>query len=114
MGRIQAEVRRPSGDVWFDGSLGAHAQGAYEGLLEAYRPVGYEQLLPPFRDPLGAGRVTGLYTGILGFVVNSDALKEKGLPVLSRWQDLLDPRYRVPVANACPTWSPLGLITEEL
>ncbi|MEE8057130.1 MAG: ABC transporter substrate-binding protein [Pseudomonadales bacterium] len=105
LARIQSEAPQPRGDVWFCGSLGAHAQGAYEGLLEPYRPTAYELLSPQFRDPLGANRVTGLYTGILGLLVNVDYLKKKSLPVPSSWEDLTEPRYRGMISIRTPLTS---------
>ncbi|WDE08056.1 extracellular solute-binding protein [Thalassomonas viridans] len=92
--KIEAEAYMPLGDVWFGGSLGAHAQGSYQGLIQAYRPRDFEQLTAKFSDPLGDNRVTGIYTGILGFVIRTDLLAEKKLPIPTGWQDLLKEEYR--------------------
>ncbi|MDE1462047.1 ABC transporter substrate-binding protein [Spartinivicinus poritis] len=93
LARITGERLNPKADVWIGGSLGAHAQAAFNGLTEPYRPNNFDELDPGFRDPLGNNRVTGLYTGVLGFIVNYDVLKEKQLPTPDSWQSLLESQY---------------------
>ena len=102
LARIQGEQAHPRADVWVGGSLGAHAQAAFSGLTQPYRPKNYSELDPEFRDPLGNNRVTGLYTGVLGFIVNYDVLKAKQLPPPDSWQSLTESRYHHLVGMKSP------------
>ncbi|WP_027708772.1 ABC transporter substrate-binding protein [Zooshikella ganghwensis] len=93
LARLEGERDQPKGDVWIGGSIGAHAQAAYEGLIQPYRPTNFDELDPTFRNPLGNNSVTGLYTGVLGFIVNNDILKANNLPVPHSWQSLVESKY---------------------
>ncbi|MGI0118675.1 ABC transporter substrate-binding protein [Zooshikella sp. RANM57] len=102
LARLEGERDHPKADVWIGGSIGAHAQAAYSSLLQCYRPNNYEELDPEFRNPLGNNCVTGLYTGVLGFIVNKDILKENKLPVPRTWQSLLESQYHGLVGMKSP------------
>ena len=103
--RLKYEKKRPKADVWFGGSMGAHAQGAFEGLVSAYKPAGASQLNRKFSNPLGDQRVTGLYAGILCLVGNTHLLEQKGIRIPQSWQDLTDPVYKGLIGLKKPTIS---------
>lgn len=103
--RLRHEAESPKADVWLGGSVFSHAQGAYQGLTQAFQPTTYGELLPRFRDPLGASRVTGLYVGVLGLVVNTDYLKANGVALPKSWHDLISPDYRGMIGMKSPVIS---------
>lgn len=107
--RLRAEKDAPWGDVWWGGTLDPHAIAAFEGLTEPYCPSGYHQIDPRFRDALGECQVIGVYVGILGFAVNTTMLQEKGLPIPTGWEDLLDPDYKGLIGMANPNTSGTAL-----
>ncbi len=90
--KIEEENGNPSADVWFGGTTDPYNVCASEGLLEAY-------------DAMNASHITkdayknadnlwfGIYTGILGFMVNTDELSRMGLEAPKDWADLLKPEY---------------------
>ena len=90
--KIEEENGNPSADVWFGGTTDPYNVCASEGLLEAY-------------DAMNASHITksayknadnlwfGIYTGILGFMVNTDELGRLGLEAPKDWTDLLKPEY---------------------
>ena len=91
--KIEEENGNPSADVWFGGTTDPYNVVAAEGLLEAY-------------DAENASHITkdvykhadnmwyGIYTGILGFMVNTDELDRMGLEAPQDWPDLLKEEYK--------------------
>ena len=91
--KIEEENGNPSADVWFGGTTDPYNVAAAEGLLEAY-------------DAINASHITkdvykhadnmwyGIYTGILGFMVNRDELDRMNLEAPQDWPDLKDPKYQ--------------------
>ena len=91
--KIEEENGNPSADVWFGGTTDPYNVVAAEGLLEAY-------------DAQNASHITkdvykhadnmwyGIYTGILGFMVNTDELSRMGLEAPQDWPDLLKEEYQ--------------------
>ncbi|NQZ12837.1 MAG: extracellular solute-binding protein, partial [Algicola sp.] len=108
LSRIQFEQVSPKADIWFGGSLGAHAQAATEGLLSPYKSRHYESLKPQLRNPMGNDTVQSLYAGILVFVINKDLLASKGLPMPKSWQDLNKPIYNGLIGLRKPALSGTG------
>ena len=91
--KIEEENGNPSADVWFGGTTDPYNVVAAEGLLEAYEAENASHLLSQqYRDP--DGYWYGIYTGILGFMVNTDELARLNLEAPQDWQDLLKPEYK--------------------
>jgi iron(III) transport system substrate-binding protein len=105
LARIKSEASDPQADIWFGGSMGAHAQAAYESLTQAYKPTTYDELLPQYRDPLGESRVTGLYVGVLGLMINTQFLNDRGVDIPTSWQDLIQPQYHGMIGMQSPVIS---------
>ena len=80
--KIEEENGNPSADVWFGGTTDPYNVCAAEGLLEAYQAENAD------------GYWYGIYTGILGFMVNTDELERMGLEAPQDWPDLLKPEYK--------------------
>ena len=72
--KIEEENGKPSADVWFDAINASHLTKDM------------------YKDPNGYWY--GIYTGLLGFMVNRDELERMGLEAPQTWDDLLKPEYK--------------------
>ena len=91
--KIEEENGNPSADVWFGGTTDPYNVVAAEGLLEAYEAENASHIsnsVYKHKDNLWHG----IYTGILGFMVNKDELSRMGLDAPQDWADLTDPKYQ--------------------
>ena len=107
LARLRAERGNPSFDVWFGGTGDPHIVASEDGLTESYRPKAWADLRPELREAV-VGKYIPLYAGILGWGINENLLKEKGLPVPRTWRELADPRYKGLVAYPNPNTSGTG------
>jgi len=98
--RIEAEKNNPQASVWYGGSNTDHISVASKDLLESYVPNIDFQLA----DNLHASDNSwnGFYTGAIGFVTNTNFLKENNLKAPTSWNDLLDPVYKGQIEMAYP------------
>jgi len=92
--KIEEEHGNPSADVWFGGTNNPYDTAASKGLLDNdYVPMNASHLTKDiYKDPNGYWY--GIYTGILGFMVNKDELSRLGLTAPQSWDDLLKPEYK--------------------
>ena len=92
--KIEEENGNPSADVWFGGTNNPYDTAAAKGLLENdYVPMNASHLSKDiYKDPNGYWY--GIYTGILGFMVNTNELDRLGLAAPQTWDDLLKPEYK--------------------
>ena len=90
--KIEEENGNPSADVWFGGTTDPYNVCAAEGLLEAYQAENASHIAKP-QYKNADGYWYGIYTGILGFMVNTDELDRLGLEAPADWADLLKPEY---------------------
>ena len=92
--KIEEENGNPSADVWFGGTNNPYDTAAAKGLLDnSYVPANASHLLADmYKDPNGYWY--GIYTGILGFMVNKDELSRLGLEAPKTWDDLLKEEYK--------------------
>lgn len=101
--KILAEKENPKADVWYAGTLDPHSQAGVNGLLESYASPMLVEIGDLFKNPATSKKnhTTGVYAGVLGYSVNTDALKELNLPMPQSWDDLNKPIYKghVQVAN---------------
>lgn len=90
--KAQEEAGNPSADIWFGGTSDPQAVCASQGLLMQYEAKNASHLIDPkYRDP--DGYWYGIYTGVMGFFYNMEALEEKNLPAPQDWADLIKPEY---------------------
>ena len=90
--KIEEENGNPSADVWFGGTPDPYNVVAAEGLLEAYEAMNASHIskdVYKHKDNMWHG----IYTGILGFMVNKDELARMGLDAPQDWADLTDSKY---------------------
>ena len=92
--KIEEENGNPSADVWFGGTNNPYDDAAAKGLLDnSYVPANAAHLTKDiYKDPNGYWY--GIYTGILGFMVNKDELARLGLEAPQTWDDLLKEEYK--------------------
>jgi putative spermidine/putrescine transport system substrate-binding protein len=105
---LEAAKGHPDADV---ADLGASYAmiAAEKGLTDCYIPPHFDAIPPEWKDPNGCW--LALYTGTIGFVVNVDALKAKGVPIPRSWKDLLKPEYKGMIVYQDPTKTATGLLT---
>ena len=91
--KIEEENGKPSADVWFGGTNNPYDGLAAKGFLDnSYEPINASHLMKDlYKDP--DGYWYGIYTGLLGFMVNTDELERLGLEAPQSWDDLLKPEY---------------------
>ena len=100
-----AERAAPVADfVYLGGQVGPQAKAA--GVLAPYKAAGFERIPDTLKDP--DGNWFTIHSGTLGLLVNTQALR--GAPVPTRWQDLLEPRYRGMVGYLDPTSAAVGQV----
>ena len=92
--KIEEENGNPSADVWFGGTNNPYDGLAAKGFLDnSYVPINASHLSKDlYKDP--DGYWYGIYTGLLGFMVNTDELARLGLEAPQTWDDLLKPEYQ--------------------
>ncbi len=91
--KIEEENGNPSADVWFGGTTDPYNVLASKGLLEPYAAVNASHITKDVykhKDNMWHG----IYTGILGFMVNKDELARMNLEAPKDWADLTDPKYQ--------------------
>ena len=105
--QIKAERANPKGDVWWAGPADSYLQAADDGLLEEYRSVNLVELHDWARQitKASAGRVAGVYGGILALGYNSEIGDKKKLPVPKCWRDLVNAVYKNEVMLGNPSTS---------
>ena len=86
--KIEEENGNPSADVWFGGTTDPYNVCAAEGLLESYEAMNASHLTKDAYKNAD-NMWYGIYTGILGFMVNTDELNRLGLEAPQDWPDLL-------------------------
>ena len=95
-GEVQAKIEEengsPSGDVWFGGTTDPYNVLAAEGFLEAYEATNAAHISKSVYKHAD-NMWYGIYTGILGFMVNADELTRLGLEAPKDFPDLLKPEY---------------------
>ena len=92
--KIEEENGKPSADVWFGGTNNPYDTAAAKGLLDnSYVPKNAAHISKDiYKDPNGYWY--GIYTGLLGFMVNKDELARMNLEAPASWDDLLKDEYK--------------------
>ncbi len=103
LARTEAEGGKPMADIWFGGGADSFIKAREKGLLEVYQSPGAATIPDEYKDP--DGYWTGVSLVIAGFLVNTDVLAEKNLPVPQLWVDLIKPEYKDAVLAADPAIS---------
>ena len=99
--RIREERGRPSADVWWGGTSDPYIEARLEGLLYQYTPENAVNLVDDMYR-CAYGYWWGIYTGILGFMVNREEIERMGLEMPRDWSCLIRPEYEGLIAYANP------------
>ncbi len=91
--KIEEENGNPSADTWFGGTTDPYNVVAAKGLLEPYAAINASHITKPVYKHAD-NMWHGIYTGILGFMVNREELDRMNIAVPQDWPDLLKPEYK--------------------
>ena len=107
LAQIRAEAQNPRGDVWFGGTGDPHLIVAEEGLSMEYKPAAIGDLHPwaVKQYDSAKGRSVGIYSGAVGFGINTELLAKKSIPPPACWADLVKPAYKGEIQVANPNSS---------
>ncbi|MDK3016502.1 extracellular solute-binding protein [Pseudodonghicola flavimaris] len=101
--QLVAEKASPVADVAYYGVTTGIKAGK-EGLVEAYKPEGFDDIPEGLKDP--EGKWFAVHYGTIGFFVNVDALA--GAPVPQCFADLTKPEYKGMVGYLDPSSAFVG------
>ena len=101
--KIKAEGGKPMADVWFGGGIDAFMKAKSEGLLEMYKPQGFDKIKEGYKDNEGYWISKGVT--VVGFLVNNKILEDKNLPIPKTWEELIDEKYKDEIIMANPAVS---------
>jgi len=108
--RLLAEKDNPQADVIWGTAATSMIIFDKEGMLEAYKPKGVEEILPQFKDSADPPAWVGVDAYLTAFCVNTEKIKEFSLPVPQSWADLLDPVYAGHLVMPNPASSGTGFM----
>ena len=100
LARLKAERKNPQASIWFGGPVFEFISAKKAGLLERYVSPNAKYIPKQYMDP--DGYWTGFYIGAIGFVSNTEILKELGVEPPRSWNDLLKPEFKGRISMAYP------------
>ena len=103
LSQLLAERNNPVADVAYYG-VTTGIKAGNEGVVEAYKPTGFDDIPDGLKDP--DGKWFAIHYGTLGFFVNVDALGDAQVP--QSFADLLKPEYRGMVGHLAPSSAFVG------
>lgn len=103
LSQLLAERENPVADVAYYGVTGG-IKAAAEGVVEAYKPAGFDEVPEGLKDPEGGW--VAVHYGTIGLFVNVDALG--GAPVPQCFADLTKPEYNGMVGYLDPSSAFVG------
>lgn len=101
--KIKAEGGKPMADVWFGGGIDAFMKAKADGILENYKPNGFDKIKEGYKDKDGFWITKGVT--VVGFLANNKILEEKSLAVPKTWKELIDPKYKGEIIMSNPAVS---------
>jgi iron(III) transport system substrate-binding protein len=106
--RMLAERDNPQADCIWGWAVTNTSEFVPKGMLEPYKPEGWEKIPDNFKDPNGYWTAIDLYAA--AFVGNTDVLKKSNLPMAEGWNDLLNPAYKGKLIMPNPASSGTGFL----
>ena len=106
--RILAESGNPQHDVIWGWAVTSMVDPRILEMLEPYEPENIDRLPSRFKDDEGRWFAVTGYMG--AFCVNNPVLEDKGLPMPTSWEDLLDPVYEGEIVMPNPASSGTGYL----
>lgn len=108
--KLLAEKESPKADVVFGVGASSLLILEKDGLLESYKPKGYELLSSKMRDNNIPPRWVGMDAWATGLCINKYIMKKRNLPYPQTWQDLTNPIYKGLIATPNPASSGSGFM----
>lgn len=96
---LREQVTTVADVAYYNALVGIEA--GEKGVHQAYKPPGFEKIPDWCKDPNGMWFC--VHQGVIGFIVNTDALKKANVPVPKCWKDVIDPKYKGLIAYDDPT-----------
>ena len=90
--RMLAERANPQADCIWGWAVTNMSEFVPMGMLEPYKPAGWDKIPARFKDADGNWVAMDLYAAAL--VANTRVLKDKNLPMPTGWKSLLNPAYK--------------------
>lgn len=106
--RMLAEKANPRQDVIWGWAVTQMVDPRILEMIEPYKPKGIDKVNAAYKDSKNRWFATTGY--LAGFCVNTQVLKDKGLPMPSSWQDLLNPVYKGHLVMPNPASSGTGYL----
>ena len=103
LSKLKAEGGTPAADLWFGGGIDAFMDAKANNLLEKVDFDAADELADDFKDSDNYWFSKGVT--VVGFIVNNDILKEKGLEAPKSWDDLTKEEYQGEVLMSNPAIS---------
>jgi iron(III) transport system substrate-binding protein len=102
----EAAAGRPGADVMTMSDAGAANGLAKQGLLERFKPEGFDQVVSEARDR--EGRWIAQRLSIVGIPIRSDKVRDSDAP--RTWSDLTHPKYKGLMVMPDPSFTAIQLI----
>ncbi|MCF6271823.1 MAG: putative 2-aminoethylphosphonate ABC transporter substrate-binding protein [Rhodobacteraceae bacterium] len=108
--KLLAERDNPQADVIWGLAATSLLLMKGEGMLEAYAPVGVEELDPKFVDSSNPPYWTGMDAWVAAICYNTVEGEANNVPAPTSWQDLTDPVYAGQIIMPNPNSSGTGFL----
>lgn len=108
--KLLAEKDNPQADVVWGLAATSLMLLKNDGLLEAYKPNGYEQISPKFKDLDKEPVWVGMDAWMAAICFNTVEAEKLGLPKPTSWQDLTKPVYKDHIIMPNPNSSGTGFL----
>lgn len=108
--KLLAEKNNPQADVVWGLAATSLMLLKEDGLLQPYKPAGYEQLSQRFRDNSAEPAWTGMDAWMAAVCFNTLEAAKLNLPKPTSWQDLTNPVYKGHVVMPNPNSSGTGFL----
>jgi iron(III) transport system substrate-binding protein len=109
--RFMAEKENMQADVIWGVAATNMLNFKQAGLLEPYKPKGYDRILKLFRDKDDPPYWVGIDIYMSAFCVNTEVAKKQNLPMPTGWADLTKPAYKGHVVMPNPNSSGTGYLS---
>jgi len=106
--KLLAEKANPQADVVMGVAASSHALLDRNGMLEPYKPLNHDALMPQYRDKKNPPAWFGMDVWGATVCFNTVEAQKKGIPKPETWRDLLKPVYKGHVVMPNPASSGTG------
>ncbi len=108
--KLLAEKENPQADVIWGLAATSLMLLDGEGMLQSYKPKGYDALSPKFRDNSESPVWTGMDAWMAAVCFNTVEAEKHNLPKPTSWQDLTKPVYKNHIIMPNPNSSGTGFL----